>query len=70
MDYESEIWADHDEACHGELENCIESGDGVYDEGAIWTCCSGSGSAAYCVSSKHKPKLDAVRSAKLLQSRQ
>lgn len=69
VDYESEIWADHDEDCYGALEDCIESGDGTYDEGAVWSCCSKSGAAAYCVSSRHKPEPDVQRSAKLLRNK-
>jgi hypothetical protein len=34
-DYEADIWADHDEACHGRISDL----ENDHPEGFTWTCC-------------------------------
>ncbi|RDW85422.1 hypothetical protein BP5796_03747 [Coleophoma crateriformis] len=53
-DYESDFWADHDENCHGIIDQLGDEPE--YDEGFLWSCCEESGSVKGCMKTKHKAK--------------
>ena len=54
MDYDSDFWADHDEDCHGRMEDFKDDPD--YGEGFLWQCCEKSGNAKGCQRTKHVAK--------------
>lgn len=37
LDYDSDLWADHDERCHDPMDMFID--DVNYDDGHMWDCC-------------------------------
>lgn len=52
-DYDSHVWADHDERCHGTINSewCRKE----YPDGYMWECCEGTGPHAVgCVKGKHE----------------
>ena len=51
-DYDSHVWADHDERCHGTIDSdfCRKE----YPDGFIWDCCEQTGSAVGCKEGEHK----------------
>lgn len=55
VNYDAELWDDHDEDCHGRME-CFED-DSDYQEGFIWSCCGKSGANKGCFMSNHKTKV-------------
>lgn len=59
VDFESDMWADHDERCHGRLEDFKD--DPEFSEGFIWSCCDQDGDAEGCRVTRHKPLADAKR---------
>lgn len=54
VDYNADIWADHDERCHGDMDSFVD--DLIYAEGFRWDCCDQEASAEGCIVSKHVPK--------------
>ncbi|KAI0913978.1 hypothetical protein F4823DRAFT_575134 [Ustulina deusta] len=51
VDYDSEVWDDHDEDCHGMIdtvENRVE-----FPEGFIWDCCGKLGYRGGCKRGRH-----------------
>ncbi|KAI0861784.1 hypothetical protein F4860DRAFT_159117 [Xylaria cubensis] len=51
VDYDSDVWADHDENCHGPIdtdENRLE-----YPEGFVWSCCDKLGHRSGCTRGRH-----------------
>ncbi|KAM3414871.1 hypothetical protein BST61_g10014 [Cercospora zeina] len=67
VNYDSDIWADHDDACHGPPE--AHENDPDYDEGFWWECCEEDGGSIGCVVSRHEPKEDEAsnKARKILQ---
>lgn len=53
-DHESEFWADHDEACHGRLDDLVDEPD--YADGMIWNCCDGELDSEGCSSRSHEAR--------------
>ncbi|KAF2212727.1 hypothetical protein CERZMDRAFT_6298, partial [Cercospora zeae-maydis SCOH1-5] len=53
VNYDSEIWTDHDDACHGPPE--AHENDPCYEEGFFWGCCEEPIDSAGCVVSRHEP---------------
>ena len=58
VDYDSDMWADHDEDCHGSYESFID--DPNYAEGFAWDCCDQPGDDEGCKSTKHKANVNLV----------
>ncbi|MCJ1391949.1 hypothetical protein MMC18_004816 [Xylographa bjoerkii] len=54
VDWDSDIWADHDENCHGPVDT--EENKEEYPEGFIWDCCEKRGAAEGCKIGWHKDK--------------
>ena len=54
-DYDSEFWCDHDEDCHGHIDDLAD--EPTYEDGFVWSCCEKIGSGRPCVRSRHKPDL-------------
>ncbi|KAJ8131878.1 hypothetical protein O1611_g1742 [Lasiodiplodia mahajangana] len=50
-DYESDVWADHDENCHGVID-CDENRE-EYPEGFVWSCCGKLGYRGGCTRGRH-----------------
>ena len=46
VDWESDVWADHDEDCHGEIDT--ETNQRDVPEGSVWSCCGEAGNAEGC----------------------
>lgn len=51
VDYDGDIWADHDERCHGPMDT--EENRSQFPEGFIYECCNGDGSAEGCKTGRH-----------------
>ncbi|KAI1146657.1 hypothetical protein F4825DRAFT_439947 [Nemania diffusa] len=51
VDYESDVWADHDENCHGEINT--DSNRIEFPEGFIWDCCDKLGYRSGCTRGRH-----------------
>jgi hypothetical protein len=49
-DYESHIWADHDERCHGRIDDLKDE----FPEGFIWECCEKGGDEEGCEVDMHQ----------------
>jgi hypothetical protein len=58
VDYDSDIWADHDVDCHGPYEAFED--DLTFAEGFIWECCDKPGDDEGCKSTKHKANANLV----------
>ncbi|KAF2668323.1 hypothetical protein BT63DRAFT_425645 [Microthyrium microscopicum] len=52
VDTDSSVWADHDEACHGNYEHFID--DPVYADGFMWECCDRPSTSKGCKVSQHR----------------
>lgn len=52
-DYESDVWAGHDEDCHGP----IEDQEDAVPEGFVWNCCDKKGNKKGCEIGEHEPDL-------------
>jgi len=52
VDYDADIWADHDENCHGTIDT--DSMRAEYPEGFVWTCCDKPGDEAGCTWGRHE----------------
>lgn len=50
VNYDADIWADHDEDCHGPYEDHEED----YPEGFSWTCCEREGDKSGCKRGPHR----------------
>lgn len=49
-DYDAEVWADHDEACHGRITDL----ENELPEGFEWTCCQRAGDKEGCKRGPHR----------------
>lgn len=54
-DDESDVWADHDEDCHGTIDSewCRKE----YPKGFKWNCCDKLGNEGGCETGPHEPDL-------------
>lgn len=50
-DYEADVWADHDENCHGIIDS--EAMRMEVPEGFVWDCCNKLGHRPGCTIDKH-----------------
>jgi hypothetical protein len=57
--HDDDFWADHDEDCHGDIDNFIDDSD--YAEGFKWSCCDELGDNEGCKSTKHKAAVNEIR---------
>ncbi|KAF8847921.1 hypothetical protein BDZ45DRAFT_698792 [Acephala macrosclerotiorum] len=55
---DDDFWADHDEDCHGIIEDLKD--DSTYDEGFRWSCCDEDGSSPGCQNTRHKASVNQV----------
>ncbi|KAF2023583.1 hypothetical protein EK21DRAFT_80554 [Setomelanomma holmii] len=53
VDWDGDIWADHDELCHGTIDT-IEMREKCPD-GFVWDCCGKPGDALGCKTTRHRP---------------
>ncbi|KAI8954489.1 hypothetical protein F4801DRAFT_533397 [Xylaria longipes] len=51
VDYDSDVWADHDERCHGTIDT--DENRAAYPEGFVWNCCGKSGYRGGCTRGRH-----------------
>ncbi|TRX88312.1 hypothetical protein FHL15_010816 [Xylaria flabelliformis] len=51
VDYESDIWADHDENCHGPIDT--DENRFQHPEGFVWDCCDKLGHRSGCTRGRH-----------------
>lgn len=56
VDYESEIWADHDPECHGDPQLPPIMEDPAYEDGYLMPCCEKRPYSLGCIISRHKPR--------------
>ncbi|OAG03085.1 uncharacterized protein CC84DRAFT_1219992 [Paraphaeosphaeria sporulosa] len=54
VDWEGDIWADHDERCHGTINT--EAMRKEYPEGFLWSCCDRFGDKTGCRKGPHRPQ--------------
>jgi len=59
VDWDGDFWADHDEDCHGPIDN--ESNREEYPEGFIWTCCDKNGEVEGCKIGRHREEPETVK---------
>jgi len=52
-DYDHDLWADHDERCHGPVDTPENRRN--HPEGFIWQCCEEQGNVKGCETSRHRP---------------
>ena len=52
-DHDSDFWADHDEDCHGVIEDLRDE----LPEGFVWDCCDAKGDEEGCEVGVHVPDL-------------
>lgn len=50
VDWQSDAWADHDERCHGPIEDMRDQ----CPEGFTWSCCDESGVELGCKVGRHE----------------
>lgn len=55
-DRHADVWADHDEDCHGPIDTKENRED--LPEGFRWGCCDGEGDADGCVEGRHLAKVE------------
>jgi hypothetical protein len=55
VDYDADIWADHDERCHGTIDTAEMRKD--YPEGFVWDCCEKDGNEEGCELDVHRPDM-------------
>ncbi|KAE9377470.1 hypothetical protein N431DRAFT_434721 [Stipitochalara longipes BDJ] len=58
-DWDGDFWADHDEDCHGRIDDLIDEPDVA--EGFKWSCCQEFGDNEGCKSTRHKAAVNEVR---------
>lgn len=58
---DDDFWADHDEDCHGYIDNLVDEPD--YAEGFKWSCCDALGNDEGCKSTKHKAEVNIINKA-------
>lgn len=59
-DYNSDFWADHDEKCHGVIDDLVD--EPGYEDGFFWRCCEQPATLKGCRIGKHRPaKMSAKR---------
>lgn len=54
VDYDAEIWAEHDEDCHGPMDMFID--DPLYKRGMMWECCELPLNSKGCEQRHHEPR--------------
>lgn len=61
-DYDSHVWADHDERCHGTIDSdwCRKE----YPDGFAWDCCDKIGTDEGCTRGKHEAHPDKKNTGK------
>jgi hypothetical protein len=52
VDYESDLWADHDENCHGDIDTPENQRE--FPEGFIYSCCEKRGGSEGCEVGNHQ----------------
>lgn len=57
IDWDGDFWADHDEDCHGRIEDQKDE----FPEGFNWSCCGSSGEEPGCAVGHHKSSSRIVR---------
>jgi hypothetical protein len=56
VDYESEIWADHDPGCHGDPQLPSIMEDPAFQDVYLMPCCEKGSNSLGCTISRHKPR--------------
>lgn len=51
VDYDADVWADHDENCHGEIDT--DENRESFPEGFVWDCCNKAGYRRGCSVGRH-----------------
>ncbi|KAM0197493.1 hypothetical protein ACHAPI_004958 [Fusarium lateritium] len=59
VDYDANIWADHDERCHGTIDSKDMREE--HPEGFIWDCCEKPGNEIGCKLGRHEADPDKSR---------
>jgi hypothetical protein len=54
VDYHADVWADHDERCHGTIDTDTMRKENP--EGFTWSCCNEDGRADGCQTGPHVAK--------------
>ncbi|PMD27004.1 hypothetical protein NA56DRAFT_697154 [Hyaloscypha hepaticicola] len=57
-DFEDDFWADHDEDCHGDIDDLVDDPD--VQDGFKWSCCGELGDAEGCKWTKHKSDINVI----------
>ncbi|KAK4951950.1 hypothetical protein LTR10_009870 [Elasticomyces elasticus] len=64
VDYDSEIWADHDDRCHGYPEALLNDPD--YAWGMKWSCCGRSGDEEVCSGGNARRRVGSSKKARVV----
>ncbi|KUJ12176.1 uncharacterized protein LY89DRAFT_738793 [Mollisia scopiformis] len=56
---DDDFWADHDEDCHGRMEDLDD--DSTYAGGFKWTCCEKLGDSEGCKFTKHQAPINTIK---------
>ncbi|KAK4897531.1 hypothetical protein LTR27_004675 [Elasticomyces elasticus] len=64
VDYDSDVWADHNDRCHGYPEALVNDPD--YAWGMKWSCCGRSGDEDGCSSGGARPKVAVAKRARVV----
>ncbi|KAK5739401.1 hypothetical protein LTR17_005306 [Elasticomyces elasticus] len=64
VDYNSDIWADHDDRCHGYPEALVNDPD--YAWGMKWSCCGQSGDGVECSDETARQRVGSSKRARVL----
>jgi hypothetical protein len=59
VNWDGGFWDDHDEDCHGRIDDLIDDEDCM--EGFMWSCCEEPGDDEGCKSTKHKAHVNEIR---------
>lgn len=51
VDWDGDFWADHDEDCHGRIDDLIDDPD--MEGGFMWDCCEGELASEGCTEMEH-----------------
>ncbi|KAK5738027.1 hypothetical protein LTR17_006270 [Elasticomyces elasticus] len=64
VDYDSDIWADHDDRCHGYPEALVNDPD--YAWGMKWSCCGRSGDEGACSGGNARQRVGSSKRARVV----
>ncbi|KAK3642311.1 hypothetical protein LTR56_010888 [Elasticomyces elasticus] len=64
VDYNSDIWADHDDRCHGYPEALVNDPD--YAWGMKWSCCGRSGDEEVCSGGNARQRVGSSKKARVV----